>query len=69
MLTEFWTRIDKHSENFNKELKKYIKNESELKNTVSKMENRVDGINSRVGDTEQHTNDLKFRIMEITQSE
>jgi len=33
------------------------------------MENRVEGINSRVGDTEQHTNDLEFRIIEFTQSE
>ena len=29
--------MDKHSENFNKELENMLKNQSELKNTVVKM--------------------------------
>ena len=33
------------------------------------MKNTVKGMNSRVGDTEEHTNDLEVRIMEITQTE
>ena len=46
-------RIDEHSENFNKELEN-IKNHSELKNTITEMENTLEGIKSRLGDTEEH---------------
>ena len=49
MLTELGKRIYEHSENFNKELK----NIKKLKNTITKMKNTVEGINSKLGDTEE----------------
>ena len=33
------------------------------------MKNVLEGINSRLGDTEEHIHDLDDRIMEITHSE
>ena len=33
------------------------------------MKNILEGVNSRLGDTEECTSDLEDRIMEITQSE
>ena len=33
------------------------------------MKNTLEGINSRLGDTEEHISNLENRIMEITQSE
>ena len=37
MLTELEKRIEEHSENFNKQLENTKKNQSELKNTITKM--------------------------------
>ena len=39
-----------------------------MKNTVTEMKNTVEGINSRLGDREEHINDLEDRKMETTQS-
>ena len=44
-------------------------NQSELENTITEMKNTLEGINSRLGDTEECINDLEGRIMKITQSE
>lgn len=35
-------------------------------NTITEVKNTLEGINSRPGDTEEHTSDLEDRIMEIT---
>ena len=40
----------------------------ELKNILTEMKNKLEGINSRLGDTEECISDLEDRIMEITQS-
>ena len=40
MLTELEKRIEEHSENFNKQLENTKKNQSELKNTMTKMKKR-----------------------------
>ena len=69
MLTEPEKRIDKYSENFNKELESMKKNQSKLKNTMTKMKNTPEGINSRLGDAKKHISDLEDRLVEITQSE
>ena len=54
MLNELRERLDRHRKNFNKKLCK--KNQSELKNTTNKMKkiHSREGINSRLGDTEEH---------------
>ena len=52
MLMKLGKRIDEYSEIFNKELESIKKNPSELKNTITEMKNTLEGINSRLGDTE-----------------
>ena len=47
-----WKWEDEYSEIFNKELESIKKNPSELKNTITEMKNTLEGINSRLGDTE-----------------
>ena len=69
MLTELERRLDEHSDNFNKELENIKKNQSELRNKIIEMKSALEGINSRVGDTEEHISDFEDRIMEITQTE
>ena len=44
-------------------------NKSELKNTITKMKNKLVGINIRLGDIEECISDLEDRIMENTKSE
>lgn len=40
--------MNEHSENFNEEIKKYIKrNQSKLKNEITEMKNTLRGINIR----------------------
>ena len=38
--------MDEHSENFNKELENIKKDQLGLKNTINKMKNTLEGINS-----------------------
>ena len=69
MLAELGKRIDKHSENFNKEVEDInepIRTE-EYNNWNEK--NTLEGIISRLSNTEEHISDLEDRIMEITQIE
>ena len=38
-----------------------------MKNTMNEVKNTLEGINSKLGDTEKCISDLKDRITEITQ--
>ena len=69
MFTEPGERIEEHSGNFNKELENIKKNQLEQKNVLTEMKNTLEGINSRLGDTQEWISNLEERIVEITQSE
>lgn len=45
------------------------KHQSELKNTIRERKNTLEGIKSRLGDTEEWVRDLKDRVMEFIQTE
>ena len=64
MLTELGERINKHSKNFNKDLENVKKNQWELNIEAELNWNTLEGINRRLGDTEEHISDLEDRIME-----
>ena len=68
MLSELEKRTDEHSENFNEKLENREKNQSELKNKIMEMKNSLEGINSRVDDTEEWISNLDERLEEITQA-
>ena len=59
MVTELGKRIDQHDENFNQELENTKKNKTKFKNTKTEMKDTLKGINSRLGDTEEHISYLK----------
>ena len=69
MLTDLGRRLDELSKNFNKELENIKKNQSETKNTILGMKKSLEGLNSRVDDTEKWIRELDGRIGEITQAE
>lgn len=54
-------RTNEHNENFNEEVRKY-KNQTGLKNTITEIENTLEGINSRLYDPEEHTSELADRV-------
>ena len=53
MLTELGKGLDEHSEDFHIELENIKKESLEMKNTITKMKNIVEGINSKLGDPEE----------------
>ena len=53
MLKKLRTSVDEYSENFNKELENVEKNHTELKNTITEMTTKHEGINHRLEDTEE----------------
>lgn len=70
MLTKLQRRMDKPSENFNKEIKNIRKHQrevTELKN-VRGMKNTLEGINSRL-ENKELISDLIDRVVAITQTE
>ena len=67
MLTEFG-RMEELGKNFNKDLENIWKNKSELKKTITEIKN-IEGINSRLDNTEEWKSDLEDRRVEITQPE
>lgn len=60
-------RVDKHSENFSKDLEIIKKKQTELKNIVTNK-NTLEGINRRLEDTEGQTSKLEDSIVELTQA-
>ena len=59
MVTALGKRIVRHDENFNQELQNTKKNKTEFKNTKTEMKDTLKGINSRLGDTEEHISYVK----------
>ena len=54
---------------FNKELENIKTNQTELMSTVTEIKNTLEGINSRLVDTEEQISKLEDRVMKITQDE
>ena len=54
---------------FNKELENIKNNQTETHNKISKMKNTLEGINSRLNDTEEEISELEDRVEEITDVE
>ena len=68
MLNKLRRRIDKHSEELKKELRKY-KEETEQNNTIMEIKNTLQGINTRLDDTDEWFNEVEDKGVEITTAE
>lgn len=44
-------------------------NQADLKNTITEMKNTLEGLNSRLTNTEEQTSELKDRLVEVNQPE
>ena len=67
MLTDLGRRMEELSEN--KKLENIKKNQWEMKNIVLERKTSLEGLNSRVDDTEERISKLDKRLEEITQAE
>ena len=70
-IKDLWRRLDAQSKKFKfltKELEN-IKNNQTEKNIITEMKNTLEGINSRLNDTEEWIRELEDRVAEITAAE
>ena len=70
MLTKLGRRTEKYSKNFSR-VRKYKKNESELKNTITQMKNSLEGLNSKseqIKDTRMKIRGTKCSCVQFTNS-
>lgn len=61
--------MEELSEILNKEIKNIKRNQSEFRNTITKIKNILEGGNSRVEDAKEHISKLEGRVMESTHAE
>ena len=70
MIIKILNGLEKTMEDINKTFNTEInKKQSEMKNTITEIENTLDGINGRREAEEQISSDLEDRVMESNQAE
>ena len=72
MIQNLGNRMEKIQETFNKDIKELKSKQTEMNNTISESKNVLEGINSRLNDTEEQITELqdrKDRVVEITDAE
>ena len=61
--------MDEPSEKFNGGLENEKKNQTEMKNIITEIKSTLEGINNGLDNKEEQLNNLKDRIVEMTQAE
>ena len=69
MIQNLGNKMEKRKENFNKDLEELKSKQIMMKNTINEIKNSLEGINSRITDTEEWISDLEDKIVEITTAE
>ena len=68
MIQHLENRMEKIQETFNKDLEE-VKSKQTVMNTINEIKNSLEGINSRITETEKRISDLEDKIVEITTAE
>ena len=66
MIQNLGKRMEKIQETFNKDLEELKSKQTMMYNTVNKIKNSLEGINSRITEAEEQISDLEYKIVEIT---
>ena len=69
MIQNFGNRMEKIQETFNKDLEELKSKQTMMNNTISKIKNSLEGINSRITEAEERISDLEHIIVETTTTE
>ena len=69
MIQKLGNRMEKLQETFNKDLEELKSKQTMMNNTINEILNSLEGINSRMTETEEWISDLEDKIVEITAKE
>ena len=69
MIQNLGNRMEKIQETFNKDLEELKSKQTVMKNTINEIKNSLEGINSRIAETEEWISDLEDKIVETTTEE
>ena len=69
MIQNLGYRIEKIQETYNKDLEELKRKQTMMSNTINEIKNSLEGINSRLTETEEWKNDLEDKIVEIPATE
>ena len=65
MIQNLGNRMEKIQETLNKDLEERKSKQTMMNNTVNEIKNSLEGINSRITETEEWISDLEHKIVEI----
>ena len=66
MIQDLGNRMEKVQKTFNKDLEELKSKQTMMNNTINKIKNSLEGVNSRTTAAEEQINDLEDKILEIT---
>ena len=69
MIQNLGNRMEKIQETFNKDLQELKSKQTMMNNTTNEIKNSLEGINSRITETEERKSDWEDKIVEITTTE
>ena len=69
MIQNLGNRMEKIQETFNKDVEELKSKQAMRNNTINEMQNYLEGINSRISETEEWISDLEDKIVEIITAE
>ena len=69
LIQNLGNRMEKIQETFNKDLEELKSKQTLMNNTINKIKNSLEGINSRITEAEERISDLENKIVEITTAE
>ena len=69
MIQNLGTRMEKTQETFNKDQEDLKSKQTMMNNTINKIKNSLEVINSRIIEAEEWIRDLEDKILEITTAE
>ena len=69
MIQNLGNRMEKIQETFNKDLEELKSKQTIMNNTINGIKNSLEGLNSRITETEEWKSDVEDKIVEITTTE
>ena len=69
MIQNLRNRMEKIQETFNKDPEELKSKQTVMNNTIIEIKNTLEGINSRITEAEEWTNEAEDKMMEITAAE
>ena len=69
MITNLENRMEKMQESIDKDLEELKDKHTETNNTITEIKNTLEGIHSRISETEELTSKLEDKMVEITSEE